>query len=285
MRQGSRALPERRLGDLVGEAFTLYGRHFWRLVAIAAVVEVPAALARLLPQNSVAWLGVVMAVGVISSVLVYGAVAFAVCQAYLKGKVDLGQSYGRVWWRIVTLVLVALVLGSMLGAFFGVGMAASPERPNLAVAATALSVPVIAIMVYLSMAVPATVIEGQKMEKALVRSWKLVTDHWWRVFGVSLVFGLLALGLSLLVGLPFALVELGLREGPGGVATVVQLLGDVVTGVVAPPLVFVGGTLLYLDLRVRKEGLDLEGLARETALAPPSRPEAALFRPEEEGRP
>jgi hypothetical protein len=50
-------------------------------------------------------------------------------------------------------------------------------------------------------------------------------------------------------------------------ARAVLTLNSIVVGVVVLPVLFTGMTLLYYDLRVRKEHFDLEALTQEMGVA------------------
>ena len=51
-----------------------------------------------------------------------------------------------------------------------------------------------------------------------------------------------------------------------GIANIILALGGVVVAVVVPPVLFIGWTLFYYDMRVRKEGYDVAALSRELGL-------------------
>ena len=89
------------------------------------------------------------------------------------------------------------------------------------------------------------------------------------MFGISLVFLLVALGLGIVLAIPFALLSLVVGGGPtSGLSDWILALGRVVVGVGVPPVLFISGTLLYYDLRLRKEEYSFAGLSREMGMAP-----------------
>jgi hypothetical protein len=101
--------------------------------------------------------------------------------------------------------------------------------------------------------------------KALGRSWNLVRDNWWRTVGiliiVTIMVSLIQTALAFLFGGVAAVVP-GLSDDlRAGVVTTVTTLVDALVGAITPIAI----TMLYLDLRVRKEGLDLDQLARQAA--------------------
>lgn len=119
-----------------------------------------------------------------------------------------------------------------------------------------------------AVAMPAMFGENIGPAKALARSWDLTRGSWWRIFGLWLIAAILV-----------SILEYAMLAVFGGIAALIPGLGTdlraalvtSVTTVVAAlvgavtPIVF---TLLYLDLRVRKEGLDLDQLARQAAPGP-----------------
>jgi hypothetical protein len=102
---------------------------------------------------------------------------------------------------------------------------------------------------------PAVVIEGIGPFQALDRSVRLVRRRYWTVMGVALLMGivgqLLSTALSLL---PQALTALvGFENG-----WPILALGGIAANLVVMPFIAAATVLLYLDLRVRSEGLDIE---------------------------
>ena len=101
--------------------------------------------------------------------------------------------------------------------------------------------------------------------KAVGRSWNLVRDNWWRTLGiliiVSIMVSLIQTALGFLFGGVAAVVP-GLNSDlRAGLITTLTTIVDALVGAIQPIAI----TLLYLDLRVRKEGLDLDQLARQAA--------------------
>jgi len=101
----------------------------------------------------------------------------------------------------------------------------------------------------------AIIIEGQGPVAALLRSWALVRGTWWRVFGIGIVF-VLVLGIAGVFAAIPGLILFMANETLG------NLLVSASTVLVAP-IAYVGATLVYFDLRVRKEGYNVEMLRRE----------------------
>ncbi len=133
-----------------------------------------------------------------------------------------------------------------------------------------LRIPLAALAVYvavlLSCTWPAVMIARQGPFSALGQSVRLVWGRWWRVVAVYLVGAAAVFVLAILVGILIALVVPALVADIPVMMAVFTVLANAMVAVVAP---FVGALLLAVfgDLRVRKEGTDLEqriaGLAIE----------------------
>jgi uncharacterized membrane protein len=123
-------------------------------------------------------------------------------------------------------------------------------------------IPGIVLLCGLLLAFPSLVLEpGSSPTGALSRSWSLTKGSRWRMLGllvtllVLLYVPLIALG---------AIATLVLPSDPGGERLTPGLLTLAVVGVMQMllyPLIYCVLTVAYYDLRVRKEGFDLEVLA------------------------
>jgi hypothetical protein len=121
-------------------------------------------------------------------------------------------------------------------------------------------------LIMLRMAGPAVVLERLGPLQALERSWRLVTRSFWRVLGITLLAGIIVAVTSGVLQLPFgvlAAVAGGsgntlLSTTSGSIAGVlISTVGNIVAGAVARPISAGVAVLLYVDLRMRREGLDL----------------------------
>ena len=269
MQQRTRTLAPRSLGEILNETFSIYSKHLRRFLLLVGVVQVPiTVLSQLLGGGLTSYI-VVGTLGVVGSVVVHAAGVIAVGQQYVLGEIDIGNCYRRVSWRILSLLVIGVVIALASGIILA--MAVTGVLLLFALFFLALLLPMIvavSYMIYWSMAVQAVVMEGYKPIAALRRSFNLVRGSWWRVFGLTIVFGLVGLGLGIIVEIPFAVASrIAAPEDPTTVSSVIQLFGAIAAVVSVPPVLFTAGTLLYYDLRVRKEDYDVETLSREMGLA------------------
>ncbi len=107
----------------------------------------------------------------------------------------------------------------------------------------------------LSLVTPVVVLENQGPARALARSWRLVNRSFWRVFGITLLAGIIVAIAGGILQLPFSV--LGAVSGSGIGATIVIVIGAIAAGTVTRPITAGVTVLLYVDMRMRKEGLDL----------------------------
>ncbi len=265
MRQSARELPERNLGDLLNETFAVYGRSFRYMIVLVAIIQVPTSIVVQLLSETIAGFVIVGFLSAMANGLVNGALAFATGQSYFDNRISVGSSYQRVGWRLLSILLLSLIPAVLLGGVLGLSRIESDLTAFLIFPTVGLVI----YLIYWSVAVPSIIFEGHKAVGALKRSYQLIEGQWWRVFGISMVFGLVALGLVILVSLPFA-IAVGFSMGEGEesnlASTIMGFLGTTATSVIVPPIVFIAGTLVYFDLRVRKEGFNTEKLSQDMGL-------------------
>jgi len=149
----------------------------------------------------------------------------------------------------------------------------------LVVLGSLLLLPGIWLAISLAFAVPVLVFEGIKGRKAIDRSYNLVSDNWWRSFG-TLLIGFIFIGI-LQFGVPFAIEALIGSVGNVYLFSAGLALSRGLSAVLAAPFYAALLTVLYYDLRVRKEGYDVQLLTEDlrsgadplapASLAPPVR--------------
>jgi hypothetical protein len=122
------------------------------------------------------------------------------------------------------------------------------------------------IFVSYAFATPAVVLEGRGVIAALTRSYRLIKGAWWRTFGLLILTQLIAGLIGGAVQTPFsgAAFFVLVAEGPE-LSDLMQALyvgltaiGGVIAGTLTYPFSAGVTTLLYVDRRMRREGLDLD---------------------------
>ena len=159
-------------------------------------------------------------------------------------------------WAVYAIVLVILAVAHAPGALIA-GLAV--------LGAIAGIVLTIWFTTMFRMAAPAVVLERQGPARALARSWRLVRGSFWRVLGITVLAGLIVVVTAGVLQIPFSLVAAmagggsSMLPGTGGnvAGILISAVGGVVAGAVTRPISAGVAVLLYVDLRMRREGLDL----------------------------
>jgi len=258
---GGPSIAPRTLGEILGDAFRLYGQNWQTLVAITAVVVVPVAFIEAFLTHSLtnsvtksvvsvnpttgsityaqatssAYRGllaslVVLFLSFFVVGLLTGAITRAVASEAAGLPMDLGDSYtfalsrvGAIIW--VTILIALVIIGGLI----------------------LFIVPGIWFFGMLFAGVIIVVTENVRGSHAMSRSWNLVKGNWWHTFGTLFVAALLAGVVSSIIQAPFR--QWAVRAIASAIAQIITL-----------PFSTTVGVLLYIDLRARKEGLSTDRL-------------------------
>ncbi len=253
------------LGDMLDEAFALYRQNFALFAGIAAVLIVPESiitgiigLAR--PSGSVTTTspggvstfhgdvfagtatvsGVSGLVGLVFGTILTGTLSWAISQRYLGRDVTIQQAYASLGVKTFFLLLfgsllyvVAILIG-LLGLFFGAIFAAVRY-------------------VFVSQVI---VLERKGVFASFGRSWQLTKRSFWRVFIYGLVdIIIVSLVEGIIGGIAIGIISLGVHS------QVVSSVVGALIGIVVQPFQLGFLVLFYYDMRIRKEGFDLEQMA------------------------
>ncbi|HZA39384.1 MAG TPA: hypothetical protein VFA00_02030 [Actinomycetota bacterium] len=270
-------VPELRplaVGEILDVSIKLYLHHALILIKIVAIFVVPISLLSFLvilsaaPDGTFVREGQVFVpteddlnsllagsffavlLGGVGTLLATGAAFRAVGDAYLGRTPDAGRSLSFAGRRFFSFLWVSILVIIVIGIGF-----------------LLLVVPGIYLMVALSVTVPALLLEDVRGGKALSRSRELVKGRWWPALG-TLLLGIVLIPavVSFVIDLLFNAVLIGDVDG----VTSFFFLGsiaDILNGIITTPIQVAVVTVLYFDLRVRKEGFDLELLARQIGAA------------------
>ncbi len=158
--------------------------------------------------------------------------------------------YCALWIPAAALIAVAIATGQPLvivaGSLLGLTDPRSPRSSLWAV---------------LSLAAPALLLERLSPAAAIRRAWRLGFSSFWRVLGIQVLAGAIFLVVAYLLVLPFAGADLALiglaPTGPSVLSVALAAVGTVISGTVARPFLAGTAALVYCDVRMRREGLDL----------------------------
>jgi Membrane domain of glycerophosphoryl diester phosphodiesterase len=204
----------------------------------------------------------------IGTTLLTGLLVIAVSDAVLGRRPGIGEVWrrarGRLWALLGVTILVLLavaaagtvcVLPGILLAVAGGGLSAILLIVAGALAAVALCS---WIAIRLLFAPPTLLLERSGVLPSMSRSWRLVKGSWWRCFGVWLLAQLLGSVLSGVLQLPLLIVASVVdSDSTKALVIVLTILASVIARTLVAPFSAAILALLYIDLRMRREGLDV----------------------------
>lgn len=269
------------VGQILDRTFVLYKNNFARFIAIVAIVQVPASLLMILVRDVLPQLAIsadadplslllptmiglmlLLLLTALAQQLSIGALAKCVSESYLGNEATVGQVYRFVWPKLWRLFGVSLLVGLIQFAGFML-----------------LIVPGVIFSVWFILTSQTIVIEDRGAIEAMGRSKALVKANFWRILGLAVVIILITWIVSAIFTYAGILIAKFIKfENPLLSVLIAQPFG-LIGQVLAAPIGATAFVLLYYDLRIRKEGFDLEMLARSIGSqmsipdVPPIRPE------------
>jgi hypothetical protein len=240
------------VGEILDAAFTVYRERFGLLIGISIIflglptlINVYVELAGGVGAHVGLWF-VALLISSLGWLPAAAATVWVISEAVLSREPELGAS-------------VRLGLRRM-GRLFVAGLAA---YILVVLGFVALVIPAVIVACGYSVVVQVVVLEDlAAATDALGRSWALTKGYKGKAFGLALTYFAIILVPSV--------AALAVAAFVPAAETVVLVAAQVISFVVTPLFACVF-TLFYYDLRVRKEGFDLDHLSRELGLAPAAR--------------
>jgi hypothetical protein len=264
------------LGEILDRSFSLYRENFLLFVGIVAIPNLltlvyqltqlalnktPAtvqSMARFGSNFTIAG-GILLLVGFVVWIVValysHGATVYAVSDLYLGRSTTIAGSFKRMrghganLFAVIFLQLLAIFAGCIL-----------------------LIIPGIYVACRLSVSVPAAVLEELGPSEALSRSFTLTEDRALTPFAIYCLYGLIAFGIASLLQSPFLiLIALAARSGNASMVAVWAACSQVAAffvTVLVTPVITIALAVFYYDLRIRREGFDLQLMMNAVPVAP-----------------
>ncbi|MBP2327635.1 hypothetical protein JOF56_008020 [Kibdelosporangium banguiense] len=198
-------------------------------------------------------------IGILAGMILNGLLTVVMGKAVLGQPITVSEAWGHVRPRFGALVAVSLLYTLLVTA-----------------GAIVFVIPGVWLYILFSLASTALILEGAPVGRSMTRSRVLMRDAWWRTFGILLLTALLTFLLSLIISLPFSLINGDLSSVTGldpqyETAYLLTTIGTIITQAITLPLTSGVTTLIYIDRRMRREGMDIE-LARQAGMTPPQPP-------------
>lgn len=223
------------IGQIFSRSFDILFRNLVKFLALNAIIFLPLLAYQLVFQRTLGGGQLSTSIGgILGFILAFVAQAAALYGAFQQMRqqpFEIGESLQKGLRRTGPVIGTAICagLGTMLGLFL-------------------LVVPGLILLTMWYVALPACVLENVGPFEALSRSGFLTKGSRWKVFGIALVIGILAMIATLVLTavLGFAIGWIGVIVASYISNVLVYSFGSVVAAV------------LYHDLRVAKEGIDVE---------------------------
>jgi hypothetical protein len=208
----------------------------------------------------------------IAEVILTGMLTGVIGRGVLGQRVSIGQAWQLARPRLGAIVRVVLLTWLILLLPVAVYLVVlflliGGHLTGLAVAwgiIAGLALFAVEVLLYtrLALATPVVVLERRNARAAVRRSWQLSGRSFWRLFGILLLAGILVAIAGYIVEIPFLVLQYVLHGGltdvaPSAASVIVGGLGGIVAGAITRPVIAGVVVLLYIDMRMRKEGLDL----------------------------
>jgi len=213
-----------------------------------------------------------------------GATAFAVSQTRVRGAATVRSAYAGVTRQLVRLLdlglcIVLRYLGALLlvavislvgGLTLGFALDAAGIFPGvthslglvIAVLVSVLGVVLGAAVIFThALSIPALILERLNARAALKRGLGLARGYWGRILVIGLLTSLVAFSVTSMFQAPFILVAFFVTRSAPTMAlwsTLATLVAAVLGQAFSVPWMMTSLTVLYYDLRLRKEGHSLQ---------------------------
>jgi hypothetical protein len=241
---------------------------------------------------------IVVVVAFLADAILTGMLTAVVGHGVLGRQISIGDAWRIAWPRFWALVGSTLLEGLVLflTLLVGIGVSAGIGAALIAghVAPVGILIIVIGVLTTLvftvifavrfAVAAPTVVLEDRRPAASLRRSWSLIRKSSWRVFGIILLTEVIVFVATGVLEVPFGVIGAIVGHGSGGTitfggasttandsvaATIISAIGGIVAGSVTRPVLAGTRVLLYVDLRMRREGLDI---ALQAASGQPGQP-------------
>ena len=263
------------LGEVLDRTFKLYRSNFW---LFAGIIALPF-LVLFVINIGVAGLGIGtgrtaasgmpspgLLAGMISGGLTFGllylfllgaaqaATVFAVSDLYLGRPTGLRECYKRVGSKAIRVIVILILTALCVGVGF-----------------LLLIIPGFILLCRTAIAVPVSMLEDSRSIRSIERSMELTKGFSGQVFLIFLMVWVLTWLVTVIFQTPFAFL-MQAQHGASFGTLLLQHLSSFFSQVLVGPIATIAFSLMYYNLRVRKEAFDIQHLM--ASLGPSTSPSA-----------
>ncbi|GAA2725977.1 DUF7544 domain-containing protein [Cellulomonas aerilata] len=207
----------------------------------------------------------------IATTVLTGLLIVSVSRSVIGQRIPVGEVWSQSWRRVllllvfsfVTTVLVLVAWGAWVGLLVVLG---ESEQWGLLAAVGLLGglgllVATVWFLVRILLIPPALVLEGTSVGTALRRGWRLTRGSFWRLLGIYLLTSIMVAIVAQIIITPAALISAFVLQDPlltsfGGLA--LSSIANAIAYTLTTSFMAAVIALLYIDVRMRREGLDVE---------------------------
>jgi hypothetical protein len=255
------------LGEVLDRTFTLYREHFLLFAGITAMPYLVILIFKFMgllfmrgntPRAVAGLPSVGMTAGIVAGalggfflyLLVVGvsqaATISAVSDLYLGKPTSVRDAYGRA--RGSVLIVIAIMIMSFLAMVVGFFF---------------LILPGIYLACRLAVSVPVAIVEKSSPVASMERSMELTKGYAGQMFLLGLLASVLAAVVATLLQFPamfFTISAVMAKQQPSVGVTAYTYVAEFVSQALVGPIGTISASLMYYNLRVRKEGFDIQHL-------------------------
>jgi hypothetical protein len=198
-----------------------------------------------------------------------GLLIVSVSKSVLGEKITVGDVVrnSRVWWVLGFTLLAGFVSLLATGAVVALAVLLVQAQSWGALAASLLIlVPVLVVAtvwftIRTMLVPPALMLEGRGFWFTVARAWRLTRGSFWRLLGISLLVSIMVGFASSAVQVPVSVIAqlvTGDAAGMSVASVAINSVGEAITLTLTTTYQAAVTALLYIDVRMRREGLDLE---------------------------
>jgi hypothetical protein len=232
-----------RVGDVIGETFSIYGRNAGALLGSAIVVFVVIGVISGILQSAGGLILVLLA-GVVRLVgyALYTGFVVKLVQDVRDGRRD--ETVGDLFSSAAPAILSLVGFGIL----FGIGVA---------IGLVLVIVPGLILLTFWSVGAPAIVAERAGVIDAFGRSWGLVRGDAWPVFGTLVVVLLIVIAIGVILG------AIATPIGDGAI-----VIASILSTVLTAPIFALAASVMFFDLGGGR-ATDVPAATTEPPAAPP----------------
>ncbi|MCE5200625.1 MAG: hypothetical protein ABFD54_08920 [Armatimonadota bacterium] len=300
MLSSNRRLRPMGITDILDETVEIYKSSFLLLVGISAFLHVPYTLIMapfqrpgLSFEDYNLWQFIGLAIAMVLLLLIVnpvvtGALTFGISEKYLERETSIGQCYRRILKPkvflpflganiligLLTLLaalpsIIAFVAGFLLitnfASFEAAGAGLLYSLPLFLFGFAGLILPTWVALRF-TLVAPAFFVESRSAVESVKRSWGLMKSNVLKALGLTLIVSIAISMIQGIISAPLQLISVSsAMKGavPSHAVIIVSTIIQMAVSTLLMPISSVAIILLYYDIRIRKEGFDLELLANQ----------------------